>query len=161
MSAPGGEIEIRRATPEDAPAISAVLAEAFAEFEERYTKEAYAATVVRPAEARQRMGEGPVWVALLDGAVVATVAAVLEDGGCLVRGMAAVPAARGRGVGRRLLDEIEAFARDEGVERLYLGTTPYLDRAIRLYQGQGFRRAATGPDDFHGTPLFIMEKRVR
>ncbi len=155
------EIEIRHATPEDAPAITAVLREAFAEFEERYTREAYAATVILPAKAIERMAEGPVWVANQGSAIVATISAVITENGCEVRGMAAVASVRGRGVGRRLLAEIEAFAREEGVSRLYLGTTPFLARAIRLYQGQGYRRAATGPDDLYGTPLFVMEKHLR
>ena len=75
-----------------------------------------------------------------------------------VRSMAVLPAARGHHLGELLLDLIELYAREHGHNRLYLSTTPFLHRAIRLYENHGFRRTNTGPQDLFGTPLFSMEK---
>jgi putative acetyltransferase len=72
--------------------------------------------------------------------------------------MAILPAARGRRVGEFLLREIEQFAVERGFKRLYLNTTPFLIRAIRLYEHFGFRRCADDPPDLFGTPLVAMEK---
>jgi enamine deaminase RidA (YjgF/YER057c/UK114 family) len=72
--------------------------------------------------------------------------------------MAVLPEARGGQVGARLSAVAEAYARVHGHTRLLLSTTPFLDRAIRLYEQLGMRRVAEGPDDLHGTPLFSMSK---
>ena len=152
------EILIRRATPEDAEAISGVLHQAFAEYESLYTSQAFRVTTSAPAENLERMREGPVWVALRDDALVATASVVVTAKGCYIRGMAATPAARGHRIGWALLETIEHFA--QGLPRLYLSTTPFLDRAIALYERYGFRRTDDGPSELFGTPLFTMVKTL-
>jgi GNAT superfamily N-acetyltransferase len=83
-----------------------------------------------------------------------------QRNGLCVRGMAVLPAARGLGVGRRLLAQVEAFAVENGCVRLFLSTTPFLTRAIRLYEDFGFRVTNDGPHDLFGTSLFSMEKML-
>ena len=154
------EITVRLAEPADAPAIAEVLRAAFAEYTAAYTPEALAATTPTSAEIARRMGEGPVWVALLDSVVVGTVAAVPRAGGLYVRSMAALPAARGLGAGRLLFAEVERYATERGVTRLFLSTTPFLTRAIHLYEGLGFQRTEDEPHELFGTPLFTMVKEL-
>ena len=158
----GGEAtssqQIRMAAPEDAPQIAAALRRSFAEYESLYTPAAFAATVCTPEQILARMGEGPVWVAVENGTIIGTVAAVARDKTLYVRGMAVDPAMRGRGTGRALLERVEEFASRGGFERLLLSTTPFLLSAIRLYEKNGFRRDAAGPHDLLGTPLFTMVK---
>lgn len=149
---------IRRATPADAAALAAVLAEAFAPYRPLYTPAGYAATVLDADALAARLPEGPVWVVEEDGVVLGTVAARRTAEGCYVRSMAVRAAARGRGAGRALLETVEAWARAEGCDRLYLCTTPFLERAIRLYERYGFTRTDDGPADWHGTPLIAMER---
>lgn len=48
------------------------------------------------------------------------------------------PAARGRGIGQRLLEEAIALARSEGYARLLLDTLPSMRRAQALYARAGF-----------------------
>ncbi len=157
---PTSEILIRRATPEDAEAISGVLHQAFAAYEPLYTPQAFRVTTSAPAEVLERMQEGPVWVALRDDALVATASAVVTAKGCYIRGMAATPAARGHRIGCALLETIEHFAQNERLPRLYLSTTPFLDRAIALYERYGFRRTDDGPSELFGTPLCTMVKTL-
>jgi GNAT superfamily N-acetyltransferase len=154
-------VEIRSATPQDIPAVAAVLLSAFAEYEPLYTPGGFAATTPTSDQIRNRFDEGPVWIALLDGAVVGTVAAVLRGEATLyVRSMAVLPAVRGHNVGGALLGEVERFARELGCNRLLLSTTPFLARAIRLYEQAGFARTEEGPSDLFGTPLFTMVKSL-
>ena len=152
---------IRRAEPGDAQAVARVLGEAFREYEPRYTPAAYAATTPIAETVRQRLAEGPTWVAIRQNEIVGTVSAVTRKDGLYVRSMATAPAARGRGLGRNLLVAVEAFAAEHRARRLYLSTTPFLADAIRFYEAAGFRRTHEPPRDLHGTPLFTMEKKLR
>jgi len=99
-----------------------------------------------------------VWVALLNGTVVATVSAVSDGESLYVRGMAALPSARGHQIGKLLMDSVQDFAAARACKRLYLSTTPFLSRAIALYERLGFIRTDEGPHDLNGTPLFTMER---
>jgi ribosomal protein S18 acetylase RimI-like enzyme len=152
--------EIRRAGPEDAPAIATVLHESFVEFKPLYTDGGFSATALGADQVLVRMREGPVWVALRGGTVLGTVAAVVKGDSVYIRGMAVLPAARGSGCGTMLLRQVEIWAGSEGVTRLFLSTTPFLDSAIRLYQAFGFHRTDEGVHDLFGTPLFTMEKTI-
>jgi GNAT superfamily N-acetyltransferase len=149
---------VRRAAADDASSIASVLHEAFAPYEPQYTAEAFAATVPTPDVIRARWHEGPVWVALHGEAIVGTVAAVLKDGSAYVRSMAIARDARGHGLGAQLLEHVEEFARQHGIGRLFLSTTPFLVEAIRLYERHGLRRTPEGPQTLFGTPLITMEK---
>jgi ribosomal protein S18 acetylase RimI-like enzyme len=151
-------ISIRGAAPDEAPAIAAVLQAAFLVYQPLYTPGGFGATTPTETEIRRRWDEGPVWVAVQEMVVVGTVAAVLRDRGCYVRSMAVLPAARGLGLGGRLLEQVEAFAVAQGAPRLYLSTTPFLAAAIRLYEQAGFRRTDEEPHALFGTPLFTMVK---
>lgn len=154
-------VEVRRAAPDDAARVASVLAESFAEYKSFYTPQGYAATVLDSRQVLSRLREGPTWVAVREGEVVGTVSAVPKGDALYVRSMAVHPQARGLRIGKLLLDEIESFAAGRGYERLVLSTTPFLERAIRLYENFGFRRSDEGPRDLFGTPLFSMEKSIR
>jgi putative acetyltransferase len=84
-----------------------------------------------------------------------------EAGCCEVRKMYFLPAARGRGAGRALLDQCLRDARRLGYTYCYLETLQRMTGAQRLYQRAGFTRLA-GPmghtghhrcDAFYGMPL--------
>ena len=154
------DIRIVAARPEDAAAIARVLLAAFAEYEPLYTAEGFRATVLSENEVTTRMKEGPVWVAMLDQDLVATVSVIVRDDSFYVRGMAVEPSARGHRIGELLLRHVESYAASERVRRLFLSTTPFLHRAIKLYEKFGFHRTGEGPQDLHGTPLFTMEKAL-
>lgn len=154
-------VEISRAIADEAASIASVLHEAFVEYQPLYTAEAFAITTPSPAEIEQRWNEGPVWSVVKDGSLVGTVAAVAKGDAFYIRSMAVLPSARGQGIGKMLLAEVESFARAGGFQRMLLSTTPFLDDAIRLYQRFDFKRTGEGPHDLAGTPLFTMEKAVR
>jgi GNAT superfamily N-acetyltransferase len=151
-------MHIRRGVSEDAVQVASVLKNAFIEYEPAYTKEGYAATTPEAPTILQRIQEGPLWVAHLGDEIVGTAAAVNKEAGLYIRGMAVLPTARGHNLGRLLLEEVEFFATQERCRRLFLSTTPFLNRAIRLYTDYGFQFTSEGPHDLFGTPLFTMEK---
>lgn len=70
------------------------------------------------------------------------------------------PRARGRGVGRLVLERIEREARGEGVHLLQLETGNTLHEALALYRRLGYREC--GPfGDYRADPLCVfMEKAL-
>ena len=148
---------VRRATAEDAAAVHRTLLEAFEPLRDRYTPGAFDATVLDPSRVVQRLDEGPIWIAESTGAVVGTFGVRLDAEGCYLRGMGVLPATRGLGAGRRLLEEAVAFAVGSGAGRTWLYTTAFLHAAIHLYESVGFERFDEGPPvELHGTPLVGM-----
>jgi|SRR5581483_1500865 len=84
-------------------------------------------------------GRGTFLVARIDGRAVGCGAIrVLDDTTAEVKRMYVEPELRGRGVGRRVLDELERNARELGVRRLVLETGVHQHAAIALYQHAGF-----------------------
>jgi ribosomal protein S18 acetylase RimI-like enzyme len=81
-----------------------------------------------------------IWIVELDGSHAGSIG--LTDGGegvGWVRWVLLDPAVRGRGLGRRLLDEVIAAAGESGYERLVLETFSDLRTAAHLYRSRGFR----------------------
>ena len=151
-------ITIRTAATTDAAAIASLLADAFAEFEPRYTPGGYRATTPNRDEVERRLADGPIWVAEDDRGIAGTVSAIVRPDGVYVRSMAVRPAARGCGIGRLLLNQVQEFAAAHDYSHLYLSTTPFLSAAIQLYERTGFIRTSAPPYELFGTPLFTMEK---
>ena len=154
-------INIRHATTSDLSEIAALMHESFVAYRSLYTEEAFLATTPNEEQLAVRMTEGPVWVAEHDASIVGTVSVVSRGEDLYIRGMAVLPHARGLQLGQLLLNQVEAFARAQDHKRLVLSTTPFLLRAIRLYERAGFQRSEEGPHDLLGTPLFTMVKPVK
>ncbi len=152
------DVTLRLAQDDDAEAISSLLHESFAEFESLYNPESFAATAILSEQVSKRITEGRVWVAVFDKRIVGTVSVIPRGDTLYIRGMAVLPVARGQRIGERLLKTVEKFATQGSYRRMLLSTTPFLDRAIRLYKNFGFHRSSEGPHDLFGTPLFSMEK---
>jgi ribosomal protein S18 acetylase RimI-like enzyme len=151
---------IRLAHVADLSEIASLMYESFAEYRSLYKEGAFLATTPNSDQLAVRMKEGPVWVAEHDGATVGTVSVVSRGNDLHIRGMAVLPKARGLRLGQLLLNQVEQFARERNCRRLVLSTTPFLHRAIRLYESTGFRRTDEAPHELFGTPLFTMAKNL-
>ena len=150
---------IRRATPHDASAISACLAEAFEPYRSTYTADAFADTVLTVDGARRRLEHMTILLAENDrGEAVGTIGYQAGAGGeGHLRGMALLRSAQGSGVAALLLAAAEAGLRAHGCTRVTLDTTRPLERAIAFYQRHGY--AATGVvGDFYGMELVEYAK---
>jgi GNAT superfamily N-acetyltransferase len=82
----------------------------------------------------------------------------LPDGACEIKRMFVVPEARGRGVARALLEELERRARVLGYAVARLDTGPRQPRAQRMYERAGYLPIA----NFNANPVatFFGEKRL-
>ena len=75
----------------------------------------------------------------------------------IVRMLVVDPAARGRGIGRRLTEQCIACARRDGAEVLALHTSPAMAAALAMYLRMGFRLERKVPDRF-GVPYGLYLK---
>ncbi len=154
-------ISIRMAREEDIPGLIGCLGAAFEEFRSRYTVGAFEDTVLTPESVRQRLKEMTIFVAVDSGGqVVGTIASqvVLVNEGHL-RGMAVLPRLHGAGLAQRLLERAEEHLGEKGCARITLDTTEPLERAMRFYERNGYRRSGK-EQGFFGMRLMEYEKPV-
>jgi GNAT superfamily N-acetyltransferase len=89
-------------------------------------------------------GSGRLWIAEDETRMVGSIALVEAGGGeGQLRWFLVVPEARGTGLGRRLLEEALAYARQRGLSRVFLWSFADLTDALRLYERAGFRTTQT------------------
>ena len=102
--------------------------------------EALVARIVADHAAGHDPAREAAWIAEVDGARAGCVFLVAGDdpGTARLRILLVDPAARGLGIGTRLVGECLAFARAAGYERVTLWTNDVLVAARRIYQGFGF-----------------------
>jgi GNAT superfamily N-acetyltransferase len=102
--------------------------------------EAKVAASVADAAARgfPRENEG-TWIVESDGEHAGSIGLTDEgEGLAMLRWVVLDPALRGRGLGRRLVEEVVAFAESAGYERIALETFSDLTTAARIYRSVGF-----------------------
>lgn len=153
-------MKIRLANQQDSAAIHQVFRAAFTPFQAHYTTDSFASTVVGEAVIQQRMEQGRTWVAEEGGQLLGTVSVAEYWEGFYVTGMAVSPHAQGKKLAYRLMRTLENYAIGQGAERMFLYTTPFLQRAVSLYEKLGFTRYGNPADEWMGTNLIQFEKAM-
>ena len=136
---PPGELNVRRATAQDAEAFASVVAAVAAE--ERWI--GHEPPVDVPAFAqrtRAQLEAGDVlWVLEQEGRVVGTLGLhATRAAGVMSVGMCILDEARGRGGGRLLMETVVAHALASPLHKVELEVWPDNARAIALYKAYGF-----------------------
>jgi GNAT superfamily N-acetyltransferase len=135
--------EIARADPEH-PQARACLAAYFALLVERIPGVTQAHVPDPDPEAALYRPPGGSFLIAREGDLVLGCAALKDCGPGLgeVKRLWVAPAARGLGLGRRLMDALEAEARALGKSRLRLDTNEHLPEASALYRATGWTAIA-------------------
>jgi putative acetyltransferase len=77
-----------------------------------------------------------------------------------VKRMYTLPAYQGRGIGGRILGEIESLARREGLTSLVLETGSNFDAALRIYAREGFKSCGPVLDYLPSPDTAFFEKTL-
>lgn len=139
--------------------VQALIRDLNAELTKQYPEEGANHFRLDPDEVAE--GRGALLVAYLDDAPVGcgAVRRIEADAGELKR-MYVVPSARGRGIGRLILNALESEARKLGVRRLVLETGSRQREAMALYSRAGFQHIPSF-GEYASSPLSVcMSKEL-
>lgn len=90
--------------------------------------------------ARRRNPKERIWIVESNGQIAGSVAIIeFSQKEAQLRWLLLHPDLRGRGLGRRLVEEAVAFAREAGYFSIFLWTVDSLPAAADLYKSMGFR----------------------
>jgi GNAT superfamily N-acetyltransferase len=148
-------IQIRAPQPGDMSYIVHAQARFYAqEYGWDWTFEALACRIAADFIENFKPGRERGWIAVMDGSIVGSVFAVEDTAETAKLRMLYVDkAARGHGLGGRLVDECIAFARAAGYRTLVLWTNDNLVSARKIYQARGFQLIAEEPHHSFGVDL--------
>jgi DNA-binding MarR family transcriptional regulator/GNAT superfamily N-acetyltransferase len=161
--ASGARMSVRDPRPGDLGWAIARNAEVYAAeygWDEDY--EALVARIVADYAADRDPLREAMWVAELDGERAGCVFCVRDEapGTARLRLLLVDPAARGHGIGGRLVDTCIAFARAAGYTELVLWTNDVLTGARRIYERAGFEFVGQKPHHSFGHQLMGQDFRL-
>jgi GNAT superfamily N-acetyltransferase len=100
--------------------------------------------VAKPLSDFVLSGSGRLWVAEEGDRTLGSIAVVdAEEGVGQIRWFLLMPEARGKGLGRRLLEAALDYCRERRFRRVYLWSFSDLDAALALYERAGFATTET------------------
>lgn len=146
-------VAIRAATPADAPALEAIETASFTH--DRLSPRALARHL--------RSESADVFAATADHTIAAYALVFYRRSSTLARlySIAALPTARGLGLGRRLMETCERAARKRGCDRLRLEVREKNRPAIALYETLGYQRIGRYENYYEdGAPALRFEKHL-
>jgi DNA-binding MarR family transcriptional regulator/GNAT superfamily N-acetyltransferase len=151
-------VQIRRVDPAD-PAARFCVREYFVELDRRFRTGFDPGASISADDDELRPPKGLLLLASLrDEAVGCGALKFLEDAPTELKRMWVSPSARGLGIGRRLLAELESEAAARGSRVLHLETNGSLTEAIALYRSSGYREVDAFNDEAYAHHWF--EKRL-
>ena len=111
--------------------------------------------------------EGSIYfVAVMDNEIIGGAGIFPSDGlpagVCELVKMYLVPAARGIGAGKKLIEQCVAFAKEEKYHSIYLETMPELKKAVSVYEKLGFEYldGPMGNTGHFGCDIWMLRKIV-
>jgi ribosomal protein S18 acetylase RimI-like enzyme len=135
------------------------LREYFAELDQRFDTGFDPAISIAPDAAVFRPPAGAFLVARLRGEPIGCGALTFHrDAPAYLKRMWVAPSARGLGIGRRLLTELERHAAANGTHVVWLETNESLTEALNLYRSAGYREVDAFNDEPYAHHWF--EKRL-
>ncbi|MFA6276862.1 MAG: GNAT family N-acetyltransferase [Pedobacter sp.] len=104
------------------------------------------------------------WVIEENGAIIGGggvfPTANLPEGTCELVKLYLYPAARGRGLGKAIMDKCFSSAKDLGYQNVYLESMPELNKAVSMYERMGFEKlcSSLGDSGHFGCDIWMVKK---
>ncbi|MCP4020639.1 MAG: GNAT family N-acetyltransferase [Desulfobacteraceae bacterium] len=103
-----------------------------------------------------------LWIAELNGTMVGSVAVVQKEKGIAqLRWLIVEPSERGKGLGKKLVDQTIQFTKQCGYTKIVLWTIDFLGAARKLYANAGFKLAETKESNVWGKILLEEKWELR
>jgi len=128
-------VTVRRATPDDVPALYVVVHDAYLLYVPRIGRMPAPMT----ADYSAAVQAGQAWVAEADGAIAGLLVLVVYPDHLLIENIAVQPSSQRRGIGSRLLELAEDEARANGLGEIRLYTNEGMTENLAFYPKHGYR----------------------
>jgi ribosomal protein S18 acetylase RimI-like enzyme len=129
---------LRAATAADAPAVAATIAAAFEQYRGRLEPESGAFRETAEGIAAELARDSGAILAEQNGKVLGCVMLKIVEGDLYFGRLSVVPAARGRGIARRLVEAVEDEARRRELAGVRLGVRIVLTENQELFTSMGY-----------------------
>ena len=156
------EFLIRTIQPEDNPALAKVIRDTLTEFGANKPGTVYFDPTTDALFELFQTPRSSYFVAVKDGVIVGGAGIYpsqgLPEGTCELVKMYLLPSARGKGLGKLLIEKSLQFARQSGYRQVYLETMPELKKAVSIYEKFGFRylTAPLGKTGHFGCGIWML-----
>jgi ribosomal protein S18 acetylase RimI-like enzyme len=153
---------LRAATAADAAAIAATIAAAFEEYRGQLKPESGAFRETAEGIAAELARESGAIVAERNGQMLGCVMVKLEEDDIYFGRLSVVPAARGQGIARKLIEAVEDEARRRELAGVRLGVRIVLTENQRLFTALGYVETSREAHEGFNHPTSInMRKALR
>jgi putative acetyltransferase len=159
-------VTIRTIQPADNPALAIIIRNALAEFGANKPGTVYYDATTDALYELFRQPGSIYYVAeagseLIGGAGIFP-SPGLPDGTCELVKMYLSPDARGKGIGKMLIDKALEFAGEAGYRNVYIETMPELRKAMSVYEKFGFRYldAPMGHTGHFGCEIWMLKELI-
>jgi ribosomal protein S18 acetylase RimI-like enzyme len=139
MTDPSDTLVLRPATVTDAAALAATIAAAFEQYRGKLVPESGAFGETARGIAAELAKDASAIVAERNGAILGCVMTKPYEGDLYFGRLSVLPAARGLGLAKRLIDAVEAEARRRGLPGVQLGVRIALTVNQKLFHSLGYR----------------------
>ena len=125
---------------------------------ENSNSDAFNDAVLTPEIIKSRIREEIVFIAEIDGKIVGTVSGMGERKSFCVKTLAVHLYHRNKGIGERLMIEVERYAREKDCNKLWLTVVPAMEKAIYLYKKLKYEKEGYLRKHFCRMDLILMGK---
>jgi ribosomal protein S18 acetylase RimI-like enzyme len=147
---------IRRAVPEDAPAVYQILQKAFKEYAQAAGVKELEALNESISDVEHEIKNKVVYIAVIDNLIIGTIRVEIIGDEAFISRFAVNSSYRNIGVGKALMNLVDKHLQSEGVKSVSLYTASKYGTLMRFYYGHGFYVESVSHD--RGYPRARMVK---
>jgi putative acetyltransferase len=157
-------LEIRTIQPGDNPFLSSIVKDTLAEFGANHPNTVYYDPATDHLYELFKKEGSIYFVAILDGKIIGGGGIYPTEGldpdTCELVKMYLLPEARGKGLGRTLIEKCLEHARSLGYRKVYLESMPELKQALKVYEKYGFEYLSgpRGNSGHTGCSLWMLKQ---